>query len=146
MIETPWYYSPFPSSGDPAELAGSVVPIDVPFVPSQQAIDNVDSIVIYRSAGAPVVRFVPLTPFGAVPNQWSVRIGTRTGTLFTLTSGSGLDVNESTGTITANPTIAQTASLPLDQIVWIELWRVGTGDDNTAPVARRRLDVRRTLT
>jgi hypothetical protein len=105
----------------------------------------VEPLRIYRGAGAPVYRFVPTVPFTTSAAHWSCRIGTRSSTLITLTSGGGLTVDETNGTIIANPTAAQTATLPLDKVCWLELWRIGAGDDNTAPVVRRKLQILRTL-
>lgn len=147
-VSTDWYYSPWPTASDPKEPAAAIVAPAVPFSPTATAAEEIDAepIRIHRSAGSPIVRFVPLSPFAATASQWSVRIGTRAATLVSLTSAAGLTVDENVGTITANPTAAQTAALPLDQVVWVELWRTGSGDDNTAPVVRRRATVLRSLT
>ena len=59
---------------------------------------------------------------------------------YTVADGN-LEVDEATGVILANPTIAETAALPLDQPIKCELHRIGSGDDNTARVCKVKFTV-----
>lgn len=140
MITPTWYYSPWPSADDPAEPSSQVAPPAIAFNPLVPAPDedHADPIRIYRGSGLPIARFVPSAPFAAIAAEWRVRLGSRTTTILEFTAGAGLIVDEAVGIITANPSAAQTSGLPLDRPLWLELWRIGTGDDRTVPIVRRR--------
>lgn len=112
-----------------------------------ETVDNTQSGTIYRGQGTPI-QFTADPPTAIDQDYFEGRLSTGTSSssyiAFTVAAGN-MTVNEATGVITCNPTAAQTAALSLTDPVRLELWRIGSGDDNTTLVARVKIKVVETL-
>jgi hypothetical protein len=131
--------------GQPVDPAPDIAPIQLTYDPLAPAPAELQEVRIYCGSGANI-KFSPATPTPiAASEYWEVRVGqlyssaSEPPTILSYTAIAGnLTVNTDTGDIVADLAANETEDLDPSPSVrtFVELWRIGVGDDNTGPVAR----------
>lgn len=130
----------------PVATDADVAPIALSYDPEAQYVAESSAIIIPRGSGLPII-FSPSTPAEIVAeSNWEARLGVpgQTPVIFSVAEGN-MTVDTETGDITINPEIADTSALSIRNVVYLELWRKGSGDDNNSLLFRCPVTVVRTL-
>lgn len=112
------------------------------YEPSAPISDDLQRMTLFRGSGIPFY-LDPPEPITLTASEWEFRIGSRRTSVMLRfnTTLANLSISAS-GRIAVNPTAAQTSSLPLDEAIFGELWRILPGDDYQEVRARVRIEVR----
>jgi hypothetical protein len=124
---------------------GEVVPVELVYDPQVPAPSELQEVRIYCGSGMNI-KFAPEAPTSiAASEYWEVRVGqlyssaSEPPTILSYKVATGnLTVDVDTGDIIADLAANETEDLDPSPSVrtFVELWRIGVGDDNTGPVAR----------
>lgn len=130
----------------PVASDSDVAPLSLTYDPEAQYVAESSAIIIPRGSGLPIL-FSPSTPTAIVAeSNWEARLGVPGQTPITFSVADGnMTVDTETGDIEINPDIADTSALSIRNVVYLELWRKGSGDDNNSLLFRCPVTVVRTL-